>query len=179
VSALVLPERVVSDDEPPKGWFEILRMQAEALREANETNRELIENMLDARRQERDKLMERRIRELARDVVQEQMFDAVVAELPRRNVARKQSHTPGHVSYTAAEFDKKLREAIKALCDPRELDRLTVKKVLALVNVSPNTLRDLLKDYGYAQPGETPAKCLHRLADEWHPEWRGINRQRF
>jgi AraC-like DNA-binding protein len=121
---------------------------------------------------------ERRIRELARDVVQEQMFDEAVPKLPRRNVAGKQ-HNPGHASYTAAEFDKKLREAVRALCDPRELDRLTVKKVLTLVNVSPNTLRDLLKDYGYAQAGETPAKCLHRLADEWHPEWRGINRQRF
>lgn len=130
------------------------------------------------RREEKEK----RLRALARKVVQEELFDHATPAVTRKKADRtdKPAAPRDHkATYTAAEFEPKLRETIKQLCDPTQLDKLVIRRVLDCMHITQNTLWDELKDYGYAHEGETCSKCLNRLADEWHPQWRGANRQRF
>lgn len=115
-------------------------------------------------------------RHYARRALQEELFDTAVLRRPR---PKRSPRAKGHNAYTRAEFDPELHRTLRALSDPENLDKVTVVRVLAFMPVSKNTLWGLLKDYGYAQPHETLARCLRRLADEWNPEWRGVNRQRF
>jgi hypothetical protein len=126
---------------------------------------------------------ERRLRELARRVVQEELFE----QAPRPVVRKKadKAHKPAHASANATypdpvEFEVKLRATIKLLCDPEQFDKLTIERVRAELHVAaPNTVFSTLKRHGYVHAGETQSKCLNRLADEWEPQWRGVNRQRW
>lgn len=125
---------------------------------------------------------ERRIREVVRKAKQDDLWDDALAPVARKNADQAEKPPPeaGKVTYPEpVEFDEKLRRTLKRLCDPAEYDKLTVKRVTAKdgMNIAANTLWPLLKRYGYAREGETLSKCLNRLADEWHPQWRDVNRQ--
>jgi hypothetical protein len=165
----LFPVRKVTKRE----MLEILRVQAEDIHD-------LLQTVLGPQQRLLREQEERRLRELARSVVQEEIF-----EQGPRPVVRKKAHKPAHASANATypdpvEFEAKLRATIKQLCDPEQFDKLTIERVRACLNVAaPNTVFSTLKRHGYVHAGETQSKCLNRLADEWEPQWRGVNRQRW
>jgi len=171
----LFPTRKVTKRE----MLEVLRVQAEDIHD-------LLQKVLGPQQRLLREQEERRMRDLARSVVQEEMFEQAVVR-KKADRARKPPRPPTHSTYPdAAEFETKVRATVRDLCDPEQLDKLTAKRAVAEMNVTSNTLWDLLKDHvradtnqPYAQPGETLARCLNRLADEWYPQWRGKNRQRF
>lgn len=171
---------------PPKKltkqqMLEVLRAQAHTQETQATLIHELLQKVLGPQHSVLREQEERRIRDLARSVVQEELFDNVVPPVARKKADRSQkAPRPLHDTYPdPVQFEVKLRETIGSLCDPEQLDKLTINRVLCYINVSPNNLWSLLKDYGYVHVGETCSRCLNRLADEWYPQWRGVNRQRF
>jgi hypothetical protein len=79
---------------------------------------------------------------------------------------------PKHSSYTTELFSRRLREYMDEICVPWG-PRLTVKLVCEKMGLSnPDTLKRLLRDYGYGQPGETASVTLKRLKREWYPHLR-------
>jgi hypothetical protein len=171
----LFPARKVTKRE----MLEVLRVQAEDIHD-------LLQKVLGPQQRLLREQEERRMRALARSVVQEELFEQVAHPVVRKKADRALK-PPAHSTYPdAAEFEAKVRATISGLCDPEQLDKLTAKRAVAEMNVTPNTLWGLLKDHvradtnqPYAQPSETLARCLNRLADEWYPQWRGRNRQRF
>lgn len=184
VSALIVRRSMyVTDDERPRTYVDlerfvssddpIVHLLARTVQEQASVIRELAENARDVRRPKR-KRMDKRVREIARDVIQAELFERAAPTVTRKSRAK------GHLFYSRTEFDTRLRAAIAEIWDPQNFQKLTVASVLTHLHIaSANTLSGMLEDYGYTRPHETLSKCLHRLADEWHPEWRGINRQRF
>lgn len=181
-----MPKRTYNDlegddgeQQPPfREMLEVLRVQAEDIHD-------LLQKVLGPRQRLLREQEERRMRALARSVVQEELFEQVAQPVVRKKADR--ARPPAHSTYPdGAKFEAKVRATISGLCDPEQLDKLTAKRAVAEMNVTPNTLWALLKDHvradtnqPYAQKSETLARCLNRLADEWYPQWRDKNRQRF
>jgi predicted DNA-binding protein (UPF0251 family) len=139
--------------------LEVMRLQAEAQKQLIK----LLEQYQQLSRPGGDD--ERHLREVARRAVQEELF-----EREAEKVARKKADEPERMPVRALpriEFEPKLRDALRLLRDPAEFDKLTNANAAGRMFMSPNTLWGHLKDYGYVRAGETMAKCLRRLADEW------------
>jgi len=144
--------------------LEVLRLQAEANRQQARLLDELLHQVLGSKRTfDRE---ERRLRKMAREVVQEELFEYAVEPVVRKKADRPERHPRTRI-YTPTEFDPKIRGILRRLRDPRQLDKVTNRRVANLLHLSQGNLWSLLKDYEYARPGETLARCLRRLADEW------------
>lgn len=122
---------------------------------------------------------ERRIREVALKAVQDELWDRALVPVVRKKADQPRDVPQASKKYPEpVEFEERLRAGIKLFCDPEQLDKLTNVRLAHEMGIEPNTLWGYLKRYGYVHEGETLARCLNRLADEWHPEWRASKRSK-
>jgi len=146
--------------------LEVLRLQAEATQQQAKLLDKLLRRVLGPPQLSGRDQEERRLRKMAREVVQEELFEYAAEPVVRKKADRPERH-PRARMYTPSEFDPKIRGVLRRLRDPREFDKVTNRRVATLLHLSQGNLWSLLKDYEYARPGETLARCLRRLADEW------------
>jgi len=106
------------------------------------------------------------IREVAREVIQQEMFDNAAEARTNHTTSRKRrSDAGGSKLYPdKAVFEPKLKQALGGQWLPNEeklIEDLTIGSRGGLLNV--------LTVHGYRRPGEKLLACLRRLVDEWYP----------